>query len=186
MSLKKLLLLSDHKLPSQQLTLLPKKLQISNQLNIAELNLEDLQQYQSEWLLFAPNALAKLIQASAEVMTQNFPSYLWVKTHSGQQKLPLAEVDYFSAEDKYVIAYAGEQEILIDDTLNHLVEQFEEELIRIHRKTVVNIHKIEAVVRNKNGQHEVKLQTQSKIFAVSRRQVANLKRKLKGLAKHEN
>lgn len=51
--------------------------------------------------------------------------------------IPLPEVLYLRAEQKYVTARTREREYLLDESLSHLEEEFQERFIRLHRAVLV-------------------------------------------------
>ncbi len=55
-------------------------------------------------------------------------------THQGIRLVPIEQVYYFQAEHKYVTAYHENGQLLIEDSLNSLANEFAALFIRIHRK----------------------------------------------------
>lgn len=51
--------------------------------------------------------------------------------------VPVAEVLYFKAEQKYVTARTAEREFLLEESLAHLEQEFAARLVRIHRNCLV-------------------------------------------------
>ncbi|MBU0752862.1 MAG: LytTR family DNA-binding domain-containing protein [Gammaproteobacteria bacterium] len=51
--------------------------------------------------------------------------------------VPLAEVLYFKADQKYVTARTAEREFLLEESLAHLEEEFAARFVRIHRNCLV-------------------------------------------------
>ncbi|HNN82967.1 MAG TPA: LytTR family DNA-binding domain-containing protein [Accumulibacter sp.] len=50
--------------------------------------------------------------------------------------IPLGDVIYFRADLKYVAARTREREYLLDESLNHLEDEFRERFIRLHRSVL--------------------------------------------------
>jgi two-component system response regulator AlgR len=106
-------------------------------------------------------------------------------TSQGQLKLiPVADVLYFQADQKYVcVHHAGGQD-LIDDSLKSLEEEFADEFVRIHRGAVVAVDKIERLAKTADGKHHVVLRDGSQEpeneLIISRRHLADVRRRLKG------
>jgi two-component system response regulator AlgR len=51
--------------------------------------------------------------------------------------VPVAEVLYFKAEQKYVTARTAEREYLLEESLTQLEQEFAARLVRIHRNCLV-------------------------------------------------
>jgi len=76
----------------------------------------------------------------------------------GVLRLAAEEVDWISAENKYVRLYRGEQHLLVRTTLNKLEEQFQSgAILRVHRSYMVNINRIREVRRGRNDHYEIVL-----------------------------
>jgi DNA-binding LytR/AlgR family response regulator len=104
----------------------------------------------------APSAAAplKIIQASVG---------------SAIRMLPVADVVYFEAADKYVRVLSSEREYLIRTPLKELLPQLDTGVFwQIHRGTVVNSSCIEAVTRDEAGKLSVSLRGRREKLPVSR------------------
>jgi len=83
--------------------------------------------------------------------------------------IPVADVLYFEATDKYVNVVTGDSESLIRTSLKELLPQLDgEQFWQIHRGTVVNVGRIQAAVRDENGRLSLKLRGRDESLAVSR------------------
>ncbi|MEY2633022.1 MAG: hypothetical protein RIR00_1676 [Pseudomonadota bacterium] len=51
--------------------------------------------------------------------------------------LPVADILYFRADLKYVVARTAEQEYLLDEALTHLEQEYPERFLRLHRAVLV-------------------------------------------------
>lgn len=99
--------------------------------------------------------------------------------------IPLADIDYFHADQKYVRVHHRGGQDLVDDSLKSLEEEFAERFVRIHRAALVAVDKIEALARGEGGQVEVRLRgvaagNAADRLIVSRRHVAEVRRRLRG------
>lgn len=92
-------------------------------------------------------------------------------THQGIQLVPVTEVLYFQAEHKYVTAFHARGQLLIEDTLNSLEQEFIPTFVRIHRNTLVAIAKIEQLLKEEDGRYYIKVVGSNNKLAVSRRQL---------------
>ena len=94
--------------------------------------------------------------------------------------IPLDEVVYFLADQKYVTVRHLQGDDLIDESLKELSVEFSPDFIRIHRNALIAEKFIEAVGRDDDGQYVVKMRDCSEPLQVSRRHAAALLRRLRG------
>lgn len=92
--------------------------------------------------------------------------------------IPLGEIRYFYAEQKYVSVHHGGGEDLIEESLKQLEQEFSELFVRIHRSVLVAVDAIEALEKDAAGGYHVRLRGEESTLAVSRRQVSDLKSRL--------
>jgi two-component system response regulator AlgR len=103
----------------------------------------------------------------------------------GQLKLiPVEDVYYFQADQKYVCVHHAGGRDLIDDSLKSLEEEFADDFVRIHRGAVVAVARIERLEKAPDGKHHVVLRDGSQQpgneLIISRRHLAEVRRRLKG------
>lgn len=95
--------------------------------------------------------------------------------------IPIADVAYCIADQKYVsVIHSGGQDLL-DDSLKTLEEEFGDQLVRIHRSALVALTAVESLKKTEDGRTQVMLRgvaTDDELI-VSRRHVAEVKRRLK-------
>jgi len=83
--------------------------------------------------------------------------------------IPVGEVHYFEATDKYVNVVTADSESLIRTSLKELLPQLDpNQFWQIHRGTVVNVHCVQSAVRDESGKIVVKLRGRSESLSVSR------------------
>ncbi|MCX7892512.1 MAG: LytTR family DNA-binding domain-containing protein [Burkholderiales bacterium] len=83
--------------------------------------------------------------------------------------IPVEEICYFQAADKYVAAVTREGEALLRTSLKELMPQLDPQLFRqVHRGTVVNLREVAAAVRDEAGHVVLKLRARDERLAVSR------------------
>ena len=66
--------------------------------------------------------------------------------------VPVAEVLYLKAEQKYVVARSAEREYLLDESLVQLEDEFPERFLRIHRNCLIARHAVKGVARATTGE----------------------------------
>jgi len=81
----------------------------------------------------------------------NTPTYINVKTRSGLVRIAIGDVLYFVAEHKLVTMHHLRGELILNDTLKTLEQQYQNYVIRIHRHTLVVRDKILRFTNNPLG-----------------------------------
>lgn len=83
--------------------------------------------------------------------------------------IPVEEVCYFQAADKYTSVVTREAEVLIRTPLKELLAQLPQDQFRqIHRSTVVNLAEVAAAVRDDAGRLSLRLKQRKETLQVSR------------------
>jgi two-component system response regulator AlgR len=109
-------------------------------------------------------------------------SNICVRRASGLQLIPIDEILYFQADQKYVTVRHLHGEDLIDDPLKSLEEEFSEDFIRIHRNALIALDYLDRMDKNADGQYSIWLKHSDVPLAVSRRHVTTVKGCLKRIA----
>ena len=111
-----------------------------------------------------------------------------MRTHIGAiiqgklQLIPVREIRYFKAEQKYVTVYWPGHEALIDDSLRVIEEEFGGLFLRVHRNALVAVAHIESLEKGDDGTYLVSLRDTPEKLPVSRRLGHEVKQRLKELA----
>ena len=95
----------------------------------------------------------------------------WIRASLGEtvRQIPVDDVLYFQAQDKYVSVYTREGESLIRTPLSELQAQLDpDEFWQIHRSTIVNVKRIAATTRDVMGKTMVMLRDSKTELQVSR------------------
>ena len=95
----------------------------------------------------------------------------WIKVQHGDgvRLIPVAEVCYFKAGDKYTMVMTGKGESLIRKSIKSLEEELDpNQFWRIHRGTIVNVNQIAKVSRSLTGRSTIKLKDLPETLMVSR------------------
>jgi DNA-binding LytR/AlgR family response regulator len=82
--------------------------------------------------------------------------------------IPIDEVCYFQAADKYTTVVTADGEDLIRTPLKELAAQLPETFQQVHRGTIVNLEEVAAAVRDETGRVALKLRNRKETLAVSR------------------
>lgn len=102
--------------------------------------------------------------------------HISARTHRGIELVPVDDIRYFLADQKYVTVKHPGGEVLIDDTLKELEDEFGERFVRIHRNALVAVAWLEGMELANAGHYQVRLKGVEEKLVVSRRHVAGLRK----------
>ena len=102
-------------------------------------------------------------------------THIGVRGRDGLRLIPIEDVLFFHADQKYTTVRHQKGEDLIDDSLKILEEEFGASFVRIHRNALVNTKYLERIARDASGQHFVHLRGLAEPMEVSRRMAGDLK-----------
>jgi len=108
------------------------------------------------------------LQLAVLEKTEQTPAHISARTANGVELIPVSEIDYFLADQKYVTVYYRQNEVLIDNPLKELEKQFVGDFIRVHRNALVSITAIRGLERSSEGMR-IKLVNVQRGPLVSRR-----------------
>jgi two-component system, LytTR family, response regulator AlgR len=94
--------------------------------------------------------------------------------------IPVTDIYYFLADQKYITVRHKGGENLIDESLKALAEEFSADFVRIHRNALVAEKQISAVERTDDSQYVVRMRDCGAVLQVSRRHAAELLRRIRG------
>ena len=96
-------------------------------------------------------------------------SLITVKTGEELRFIPVTQVIFFKAEDKYTIVQTATHEFLIKTPFRELVDRLDpEQFRRVHRSAIVNMEKIQAVHRSFTNQMVIRFTDTDRKIRVSR------------------
>lgn len=124
---------------------------------------------------------AQLTALSEDDMGGGARTHISARTRRGIELVPVDEIRYFQADQKYVTVRWPDGELLVDDTLRQLEAEFGDRFIRIHRNALVAVQYLEGLERNPRGHYQVRLRGLDDRLDVSRRHVAGLRRFIRSL-----
>ncbi len=105
-------------------------------------------------------------------------SHICVKKAKGLRLVPIGDVIAFQADQKYVTLMLADGEEVIDETLKELEAEFPDLFVRVHRNTLVAVRHVQRVETLEDGGSFAWIQHRSEPLPVSRRLIADLKRRL--------
>lgn len=108
-------------------------------------------------------------------------SHISARTRKGIELIPIDKVIYFIADHKYVTRHEG-GEVLLDEPLKALEDEFGERFVRIHRNALVARDRIERLQRTPLGHFQLFLKgLNGDALIVSRRHVAGVRKMMQQL-----
>jgi two-component system response regulator AlgR len=108
-------------------------------------------------------------------------SHISARTRRGIELIPVDEVRYFQADQKYVTVRHAEGEILVDETLRDLEDEFGDRFVRVHRNALAAVRHIVGLDRSGEGHYQIRLKDVDESLDISRRHVAAVRRFVKAL-----
>ncbi|MCK5310617.1 MAG: response regulator transcription factor [Desulfobacteraceae bacterium] len=119
-----------------------------------------------------PHAGEKIVRIINKLKKDEKSSFLQlikVKTGTEIRFIPVSEVLFFMAEDKYTTVKTEEKEFLIKKTIKELETELDpEQFWRVHRSSIINIDKIKKVTRSFSNQLVVMFNNTDRSVIVSR------------------
>jgi two-component system response regulator AlgR len=108
-------------------------------------------------------------------------SHISARTHKGIELIAIGDVRYFQADQKYVTVRYGAGEVIVDETLRDLEDEFEELFVRVHRNALVAKSYIVGLDRDGAGQVRVRLRDVDEPVDISRRHLPAVRKIIKKL-----
>lgn len=108
---------------------------------------------------------------AAETTAQKGAYLQWIQASMGQQirMIPVAEVLFFTSDEKYTRVQTETYEALIRKPIKELVDELDpEQFWQIHRATIVNVKAIAGITRDLRGRQLVQLKNYPQKLEVSR------------------
>ena len=130
----------------------------------------------------APSLLST-VATDARMRTDR--QFICARAHGELKLIPVTDIVCFRAEQKYVIVDHDEGQVLIDEPLKALAEEFSDSFVRIHRSALVAIRSILRLEKTADGKNRIVLRDNSHVddkeLIISRRHLAEVRKRLKGV-----
>lgn len=112
------------------------------------------------------------LQKLVQLIQQNDSAPMrWLNVQQGDSVRVIAidEIDFFKAEDKYISVFSKNDEFLIRMSTKQLEEQLSnQQFVRIHRSTLVNLSQIERIEKTFTGHMQLWVKGYNQPLAVAR------------------
>jgi two-component system, LytTR family, response regulator AlgR len=126
-------------------------------------------------------AQLEAVKTTADDSQNNGRSHITAKTHRGIELIPVDDVRFFLADQKYVTVRHGKGEVLIDETLKDLENEFGSRFIRIHRNALLALSYLDGLELVAPGQYQVRIKGIEDRLVVSRRHLPDLRETMQKL-----
>lgn len=103
------------------------------------------------------------------------------KTYRGLELIPVENIYYFLADQKYVTVRHKNGSVLIDETLKDLETEFADRFIRIHRNALISLDYLDGLEMVASGQYQARCRELEERLAVSRRHLPLLRERMQNL-----
>jgi two-component system response regulator AlgR len=107
---------------------------------------------------------------------------LVIQDRGRTERVPLAEVLYLKAEQKYVTVRTAARSYILDGSLSELESRYPDQFLRIHRNALVARRAVRALEKHDDPEEgegwAVRLHGLAELLAVSRRQVAAVREEI--------
>lgn len=135
--------------------------------------------------LLKPVRLERLREAlaRARALRQRTPvpdATLLVQAHGAPLRIPLAEVLYLSADDKYVTVHRDVGEALTEQSLKAIEEAFPDRFVRVHRGCLIPIERLLGLQRDGDSTARALIAGCEATPEVSRRNLPAVRKLLRG------
>ncbi|MFZ2288121.1 MAG: LytTR family DNA-binding domain-containing protein [Halopseudomonas yangmingensis] len=126
--------------------------------------------------------LASMGRSPADHAESGRRSHISARTRKGVELVPIESVLYFIADQKYVTMRHEQGELLLDEPLKALEDEFADHFVRIHRNALVARNRIERLQRNAHGHFLLHLRgLEEQPLVVSRRHVPGVRKLMEKL-----
>jgi two-component system response regulator AlgR len=126
--------------------------------------------------------LNKLNKVQAQSLNRNsYRTHISAKSHQGLELIPIENIILFRADQKYIAVVHKLGELLIDEPLKELEDEFKGIFVRVHRNALVSIKAITGFEKHDDSGYTLILNGYEQRIAISRRHVAGVRKLIKGL-----
>ena len=108
-------------------------------------------------------------------------SHLCARVRGNLRLIAIEEIAFLLAEDKYVLVHADGAEVLVDESLKSLEQEFAPHFVRIHRNCLIARDRLLALERSADATMHARLRGATRTLEISRRCVPALRELIKNL-----
>ena len=123
---------------------------------------------------------AQLSNLKIDDTDENIRTHLCTRLRGNLQLIPVADIIYFQADQKYVTVCHKNGEVLIEEPLKSLEDEFIDQFIRIHRNALVKRDSLTSMEKSPDGSQLAVMKDTDNRLEISRRHVPEIRKLLKG------
>jgi two-component system response regulator AlgR len=124
---------------------------------------------------------ADLEKIAGAAGTSRQRGHLCARVRGNLVLVPIADIHYLLAEDKYVVVHHAKGEVLIEEALKSLEDEFGDRFVRIHRNCLVARDRLIGLTRAADGAIYAQLEGSTAQLEVSRRNLPGLRKLVRSL-----
>ena len=110
-------------------------------------------------------------------------THICVQTYDTIQLIAIPEILYFLADQKYVTVHHAAGEVLIEESLIALEQEFAGKFTRIHRNALISKAFLKGIEKNPDGTHSVILRDCNTRLTISRRHLPEIRNMIRSMGK---
>ena len=148
--------------------------------NAVDYLLKPVRRERLEVALGRAQALSRAQIQAMDEMRGETTKYVYSNYRGGVLRIPVEEIYYFHAEQKYVVARHQGGEALLEESLKALEQQLGDGFLRIHRNALAATGYMCGLEKRSDGHFQVCFQDIEERLEVSRRHLPEVRRWLKG------
>lgn len=126
---------------------------------------------------------AQLSQLRIENNGENARTHICTRLRGNLQLIPVTDIIYFQADQKYVTVRHKKGEVLIEESLKSIEDEFSERFVRIHRNALVEKSSLVGMEKTRDGSQLAVMRDANEKLEISRRHVPEIRKMLKTQAK---
>ena len=126
---------------------------------------------------------AQLLALQQDNKEDHARTHICIQTYDSIQLIAVPEIIYFLADQKYVTVRHTGGEVLIEEPLIALEQEFTGKFTRIHRNALISNAFLKGIEKHKDGTHSIILRDSDTRLIISRRHVAALRKKIHEMGK---
>lgn len=123
-----------------------------------------------------PVSAKQLKEVTRAADTKSSRSHISVHMRGRITLIPVSEIIYFIADNKYVTVRTANEQHLIEESLVSLEEEFSDRFLRVHRSSLVNTEFLRGMEKNSTGHWRVMMKGIDEKLVVSRRHTPQVRR----------
>jgi two-component system response regulator AlgR len=108
-------------------------------------------------------------------------SHICARVRGNLVLVPVQDILYLQAEDKYVVVHHSKGQVLVEDALKGLEDEFGDHFVRIHRNCLVARERMAGLTRGNDGRVFVRIDGSADVLEVSRRNLPGLRKLVRSL-----